>query len=110
MKAKKILTVCSANVNRSTTAAWLLKLTNHENEVWSRGSNQAACRIHGGTFCKKEDTEEADEILCMEERNRRELLNAHGKAVDSKIRVLGIEDKFKAFDSDLIMELFMKLD
>ena len=106
---KKILTVCSANINRSTTAAWLLKIMDNKDEVWSRGSSQAACRIHGGTFCTKEDVNDADLILCMEERNRRELLSAYGADIGKKIRVLNIEDKFKAFSSDLMMELLMKL-
>ena len=110
MAGKKILTVCSANVNRSTTAAWLLKLIDNKDEVWSRGSNQAACRIHGGTYCKLSDVTEADEIICMEDRNRKELLNAYGNFISSKIRVVGIEDKYKAFSSDLMMELFMKID
>ena len=106
---KKILTVCSANVNRSTTTAFLLKLTNYKNEVWSRGSNQAACRIHGGTFCLESDVNEADEILCMEQRNRNELLKLYGSSIDQKIRVLDIKDEFKAFSSDLVMEIFTKL-
>jgi len=109
MAGKKILTVCSANVNRSTTAAFLLKLTNHKNEVWSRGSNQVACRIHGGTFCLQEDVTEADEIICMEQRNRKELLKLYGSSIENKIKVLGIKDEFKAFTSDLVMEIFTKL-
>ena len=108
MAGKKILTVCSANINRSTTAAWLLKVIDNKNEVWSRGSSQAACRIHGGTFCTAEDVGDADEILCMEERNRKELLALYGNSIDNKISVLGVEDKFKAFSSDLLMELLMK--
>nr|WP_321357176.1 hypothetical protein [uncultured Draconibacterium sp.] len=109
MAGKKILTVCSANVNRSTTAAFLLKLTNHNSEVWSRGSNQAACRIHCGTFCTENDVKDADEILCMEQRNRKELLKLYGSSIDNKIKVLGIKDEFKAFSSDLVMEIFTKL-
>lgn len=110
MAGKKILTVCSANVNRSTTAAFLLKLTNHKSEVWSRGSNQAACRIHGGTFCLQSDVTEADEIICMEERNRKELINNYGSSIDGKIKVLGIKDEFKAFSSDLVMEILTKIN
>lgn len=106
---KKILTVCSANINRSTTAAFMLKVINSKNQVCSRGSSQAACRIHGGTFCTEEDVTEADEILCMEERNRKELLTLYGNTIDAKIRVLDIEDKYKAFQPDLIMVLAEKL-
>jgi protein-tyrosine-phosphatase len=107
---KKILTVCSANINRSTTTAFLLKLTNHKNEVWSRGSNRIACKIHGGTYCLNSDVQEADEIICMEQRNRKELLNAYGSSIDKKIKVLGIKDEYKAFSSDLVMEIFTKLE
>ena len=110
MAGKKILTVCSANVNRSTTTAWLLKIIDNKNEVWSGGSSKAACRIHGGTFCTSEDVTDADEILCMEDRNRKELLALYGNEIDKKIRVLCIEDKFKAFSAELIMEILTKLD
>ncbi len=43
----------------------------------------------------------------METCNRKEIEVAFG--ANNKIRVLNIADKFKAFDSDLIMELLMKL-
>lgn len=42
--------------------------------------------------------------------NRKELLNAYGSTIDKKIKVLGIKDQFKAFSSDLVMEIFTKLD
>ncbi len=109
MAGKKILTVCSANINRSTTTAFLLKLMDSKNEVWSRGSNRIACNIYGGTFCLNSDIQEADEIICMEQRNRKELLNYYGNSIDNKIRVLNIKDEFKAFSSDLVMEVLMKI-
>jgi predicted protein tyrosine phosphatase len=109
MAGKKILAVCSANVNRSNTAAWLMKLMDSKDEVWSRGSNQVACRIHGGNYCTSEDLNEADSVICMEERNRKELVAAYGSGCESKIIVLGIPDKFKFMDSKLIFELLMKL-
>ena len=104
----KILVVCTANVNRSPTASWLIKLMNHEKEVWSRGSCQAACRIHGGTFCQNEDLQNADQIFCMEERNRKEILLINADC-DDKITILDIEDKYKAFSKDLVMEIMVKL-
>lgn len=107
MAGKKILTVCTANINRSTTAAFLLKVMDYKNEVWSRGSNQIACRIHGGIFCTEEDFREADEIICMEERNKRELVNMYGES--EKLRVINVADVYKAHSFELMLELMMKL-
>ncbi|WP_319228357.1 hypothetical protein [Draconibacterium orientale] len=45
----------------------------------------------------------------MEQRNRKELLKLYGSSIDNKIKVLGIKDEFKAFTSDLVMEIFTKL-
>jgi predicted protein tyrosine phosphatase len=109
MAGKKILTVCSANVNRSVTAEWVLNLMDNSNEVWSRGSNKEACKIHGGIHCSETDTIEADVIICMEDRNRKELLKQYGDGFNEKIVMLNIPDKYKAFDSGLILEILMNL-
>ena len=103
-----ILVVCTANINRSPTAAWVIQLIEGSMNVWHRGSCQAACRIHGGTYCEQSDIDQADSIVCMEERNKNELIKAYGDGVSNKIRVLGIEDKYKKNDNKLVEEVLMK--
>lgn len=100
--------VCAANKNRSVTAAWLLNLADRDNQYFSRGSCQAACRIHGGTYCSQEDYDDAEAIICMDNRNKREIEATYGTS--KNITVLGIEDKYKAFSSELMKEILLKVD
>lgn len=100
--------VCAANINRSVTAAWLLNLADNDNRYFGRGSNQAACRIHGGTYCTQEDYDDSESIICMDDRNKREIEAAYGTS--KSITVLGIEDKYKAFSSELMEEILLKIE
>ena len=102
---KNILCVCSANVNRSITAAWILNIAHNENYYWSKGSNPIACRIHGGKYVSSEDLESADQIICMEPRNVREIKNAFGNQYNNKMTCINIPDRFKAFDRQLMIEI-----
>lgn len=100
--------VCAANKNRSVTAAWLLNLADKDNSYFGRGSNQAACRIHKGTYCTQEDYNDAEEIICMDDRNKREIEATYGTS--KAITVLGIEDKYKAFSAELMEEILLKVE
>lgn len=102
---KNILCVCSANVNRSVTAAWILNIAHNENYYWSKGSNPIACRIHGGKYVSSEDLDSADQIICMEPRNVREIKNAFGNQYNDKMTCINIPDRFQAFDRQLMIEI-----
>jgi predicted protein tyrosine phosphatase len=110
MAGKNILMVCSANVNRSVTAAWLLNLASRGDYCWSRGSNQAACRIHGGNHVTSEDLKEADRIICMEQRNVREIKSEYGTEYDDRIECLDIPDKYKAYSIELMIQILLKIN
>lgn len=100
--------VCAANVNRSVTAAWLLNITDNDNQYFGRGSSQAACRIKGGTYCSQDDYNDADEIICMDNRNKREIEASYGTS--KQITVLDIQDIYKAFSADLMLEILIKVN
>lgn len=102
---KNILCVCSANVNRSVSAAWILNIAHNENYYWSKGSNAIACRIHGGKYVSSEDLEAADQIICMEPRNIREIKAAFGDQYNTKMTCINIPDKFKAYDRQLMISI-----
>ena len=106
---KNILFVCSANVNRSPSAQFWFSYRNPENAYESAGSCRAACRIHHGEYVTKQQLESADRIICMEERNRREI-NASFPGFESKIEVAGILDKYAFLQLELIFELMNSIN
>jgi predicted protein tyrosine phosphatase len=100
---KNILFVCSANVNRSPSAELWFTIRNPENKYESAGSCRAACRIHGGNYVSEEQLQWADRIICMEERNRKEIESSH--IVSDKIEVAGIPDVFGFLSIPLIFAI-----
>lgn len=103
MAGKNILFVCSANVNRSPSAEFWFSLRNPENVYESAGSCEVACRIHNGKYVTSEQIENADRIICMDERNRNEL-NKNFPGFEAKIEVAGILDQYSFFQLELIFE------
>lgn len=109
MDGKNILFVCAANVNRSITAQFWFSITKPENQYESAGSSRAACRIHGGEFVSQEQIDKADRIICMDERNKNQLIWDYGKHIESKIEIAGIQDQYHFLQLDLIWELIDKV-
>lgn len=103
MAGKNILFVCSANVNRSPSAEFWFSLRNPENNYDSAGSCHAACRIHSGNYVTNAQLSNADRIICMEERNRKEL-NQNFPGHEAKIEIAGIPDQYSFFQMELIFE------
>lgn len=101
---KTILFICSANVNRSPSAQFWFMLKNRENAYDSAGSCRPACIIHGGRFVTRNQLEQADRIICMEEKNRKDI-NEVFPGFDSKIEVAGIPDQYKFLQVELLFEL-----
>ncbi len=99
---RKILFVCSGNIDRSPTAEALLKGRN-DFEVKSAGTWSGAPNV-----VSKELIDWADMIFVMEEKHR-EALKAIDQKADKKIIVLGIDDTFLKDDPDLIWLLKEKL-
>jgi predicted protein tyrosine phosphatase len=102
---KNILFVCSANINRSPTAELWFSVRNPENIYESAGSNQAACNIRGGKYVLSEQLRNADRIICMEERNLREIENVFGSGFSEKIEVASIPDCYGFLEISLIFAI-----
>jgi predicted protein tyrosine phosphatase len=99
---KRVLFVCSGNVDRSPTAEALLK--NKEGlDVRSAGTWEAA-----RTVVSKELIDWADTIFVMEEHHKEALKMIDPKA-QSKIIVLDIEDRYLRNDPELVKILKEKL-
>lgn len=109
MDGKNILFVCAANVNRSITAQFWFSISKPENQYESAGSCQAACRIHGGQFVSQSQIDNADRIICMDQRNKNELIAQFGAAIESKIEIAAIQDQYLFMQLDLIWELIDKV-
>jgi predicted protein tyrosine phosphatase len=101
---KKVLIVCTGNMDRSPTAAMLLAemcapmwITSAGTEPWAK--NQVSLEL----------VEEADIICVMEEGHRRFILHQFGDAHAEKVVVLDIPDNYICWDAELVHLLKPKL-
>ncbi|MCS7120894.1 MAG: phosphotyrosine protein phosphatase [Nitrososphaerota archaeon] len=99
---KRILFVCTGNMDRSPTAERLLK-GKEGFEVKSAGT-----WIYARNRISKDLIEWADQIFVMEEHHR-EIILSMNPAADRKIVVLGIPDIYQRNDPELINILKTKL-
>lgn len=110
MDGKNILFVCSANVKRSPTAELWFSWLKPGNNYSSAGSNAYACKKYGGKLVTQANLTAAHRIICMENRNQKEIQKAHGHSFDEKIEVAGIQDKYDYLDLQLLFELTDKIE
>jgi predicted protein tyrosine phosphatase len=101
---KKVLVVCTGNMDRSPTAAMLLAemcapmwVTSAGTERWAK--NQLTPEL----------IEEADVICVMEHAHRRDIVTRFGDAHGEKVVVLDIPDSYICWDAELIRLLKPKL-
>jgi predicted protein tyrosine phosphatase len=101
---KKVLMVCTGNMDRSPTAAMLLAemcapmwVTSAGTEPWAK--NQVSLEM----------VEEADVICVMEEAHQRLIRGRFGEAHASKVIVLDIPDNFICWEAGLVDLLKPKL-
>jgi len=99
---KKVLFICTANMDRSPTAESLLKQKNGF-EVRSAGT-----WLHARSRIKKELIDWSDTIFVMEKHHKESLLNLNPKAED-KIVVLDIPDIYPRNSPELVRILKDKL-
>ncbi|MCB9234894.1 MAG: phosphotyrosine protein phosphatase [Bacteroidia bacterium] len=106
----KILFVCSANKDRSRTADHYFSELYPELEFDSAGTNLKLCEKLGTNPLREEMLVWADLVLVMEEKHRK-LIKEHTEGkYGAKIRVLGIPDRFKYFQKELIEVLERKVE
>jgi predicted protein tyrosine phosphatase len=99
---KKILFVCSANIQRSKTAEDYFAERYPSVEFASAGTNLRLCRKEGSNPLTEALMEWADAVLVMEERHRKAIQQNGGARFGKKIRVLGIPDRYKYYQRELI--------
>lgn len=109
LAGKNILFVCAANINRSPTAEFWFSLRNPDNEYQSAGSSRAACHIHGGNHLNQIQLEWADQIICMDRRNKTEIERDFGSGFSSKIEVVDIADEYHFLELQLLLEIMDKI-
>ena len=102
--AKKVLMVCSGNLDRSPTAAMLLAemcapmwVTSAGIERWAR--NQVSPELLA----------ESDVVLVMEEAHHRSIRERFGDEHAQKVIVLHVPDNYVCWDAELISILKPKL-
>jgi predicted protein tyrosine phosphatase len=101
---KKILMVCTGNIDRSPTAAMLLAemcapmwVTSAGTEPWAK--NQITLEL----------VDEADIIFVMEEAHQRLIRKRFGEAYAAKVTVLDIPDNYICWEAGLVDVLKPKL-
>ena len=104
---KKILFVCSANVDRSKTAEDFYAEQFSEFKFHSAGTNHTICKEKGTNALVQEDVDWADLILVMETKHRDWIYN-NLETKGSQIEVLNIEDVYTYYSIKLIEILQQK--
>lgn len=101
---KKVLMICTGNLDRSPTAAMLVAemcapmwVTSAGTEPWAK--NQVTLEL----------VEEADVICVMEEAHHRFIRNRFGDSHAGKVIVLDVPDSYVCWDMELIRLLKPKL-
>ncbi|MGH7948810.1 MAG: phosphotyrosine protein phosphatase [Candidatus Binataceae bacterium] len=101
---KKVLMVCTGNLDRSPTAAMLLAemcapmwVTSAGTEPWAK--NQVTVEL----------IEEADVVCVMEEAHRRFIIERFGNSHTEKVVVLDIPDNYVCWEPKLVQLLKPKL-
>lgn len=99
-KYKRVLAVCSAGLLRSPTAAWVLS-----NEPFNYNTRSAGLDV-GHALIPVDDVllEWADEVVCMNEEQKKELVARTSKPVYN----LRIEDNFEYRDKGLVTLITMR--
>ena len=102
--------VCSANKDRSKTAEDHFSLIYPELNFESAGTNLKLCRKEGTNPITETNIERADIIYVMETKHKA-YINSYTKAkFVKKITVLGIQDRYKYYQKELIELLNEKLN
>ncbi len=101
---KKVLFVCTGNLQRSPTAEGHFRNWKSTWETKSAGTDP----VSEGISLTQELVDWADLVICMESEHA-EYIKAQFKCAPSKLRVLDIADRYFRDDPDLVRELERKV-
>ena len=94
-KSRSVLFVCSANVDRSTTAEDYFSAIYPNLEFRSCGTNKSICFQEGSNYLDEEDLEWADVIYVMQRKHLKAIKSFSKLKLSNKIEILNIPDHFK---------------
>jgi predicted protein tyrosine phosphatase len=104
---RRVLFVCTANVDRSRTAMDYFRTQFSDIAFSSAGTDEEETQKANTCFLTQELIEDATLILVMEARHR-DWMMAHREMDPQKVHVLGIPDNYRYFAPDLIRLLEQK--
>ncbi len=107
---KKFLFVCSANKQRSKTAEDLFSEVYPDYRFLSAGTNIKTCKKEGTNPLTEADLNWADTVYVMEEKHKNIINKNTNRKYNQKITILGIPDRFKYFQKELIHLLQSKIN
>jgi predicted protein tyrosine phosphatase len=110
LKIRKILFVCSANIDRSKTAEDHFSAKHAEMAFRSSGTNKSIYFQEGTKYLDEEDLEWADTIYVMERKHLKAIQSFSKLKQGNKIKVLNIPDHYKYGDPELIEKLEGKVN
>jgi predicted protein tyrosine phosphatase len=110
MLNKKILFICSANKDRSSTAEEFTREWWPYHEYDSAGTNQKLCFQLDTQYISKELMDCADLVFAMENKHKKEMIKLFGSSYGKSIQVLGIKDHYEFGNAELKQILKEKLD
>ena len=99
---KKILFICSANIQRSKTAEDYFAAQYPQNEYVSAGTNIKMCQREGTIPLDEDLLIWADLILVMENRHLQATKKIGKGNYGKKIKVLNIPDRYKYYQPELL--------
>lgn len=106
---RKILFVCSANKERSPTAADFFASKFPHHQFKSAGTNEKLCWKEGTDAITAELTHWADHIFVMETKHKKAIEGLGNKPSSQKLTVLHIPDHFNYYQKELLTLLEQKL-
>ena len=104
-----ILFVCSVNIDRSKTAEKHFSTKYPQHKFRSAGTNFKLCKNSGSTPVDISLINWANEIIVMEEKHARVILDIAKEDLSNILNVLNISDDFEYMSPDLIAILNQKV-
>ncbi|WP_133408299.1 phosphotyrosine protein phosphatase [Parashewanella tropica] len=106
---KKILFLCTANIQRSKTAEVYFTETKPNNTYKSAGLSFKLCEKYNSQICSEEMLDWADIVFVMEPEHIKRIQQYTNDKYLHKIINLEIEDKYQFMSDSLVAELDRKV-
>lgn len=105
----KILFLCTANVQRSSTAQEIFQAIDNKNEYKSAGLSKKYVEKNETTLCTEELLCWADKIYVFEKTHVERIIEHTAQKHIHKITNLRIDDRYEYFQRELVLLLLKRL-